>query len=576
MWKSFQTRPVPQWLPEAKFGILICWGPYSVPAYDNEWYFRNMYLEDHPVYRHHREKYGDPSGFGYKDFFPLFRAERFNPEEWAALMAEAGARFGGLAAEHADGFSMWASRINRWNAMDMGPRRNIAAELASALEKRGLKVVLSFHHSSNLLPNTFPAKAGWDTADPQYADLYGKFLDPVVGFERWLVKIQEAVEACSPDMVLFESGLEGIPDSYKSRLAAFFSGQQEPFVLAGLPQDFSAGAGIPILEPARIQTIQPSLWLAVDSIGTDSRCFTESLHLKSPRELIYQMIDVVSKKGVWLLTISPRADGTIPSDQQQILSEIGRWLRVNGAAVYSTRPWDFYGEGGVSPGLDETASVLRFTADDRALYIIIFGWPQSPLRPRSLQVRASDSRSQVTLLGLSDSLTFRVDRNRRLEIDVPDLPPSQRPCQYAYVFKLEGFDIQADPFYGPDALVLEAAAALLEGERLHRREQSGLPRIIWEDPQEKIHWLVSVRKAGRYAVRLEGSAAIGPVSLMLSWSSERLQFVFPRTEGWETLRFAEAGTIRFPRAGVYHLTLQAGDLKNWRPVNLGRIRLAPQ
>mgnify|MGYP003813980789 CR=1 FL=1 len=576
--ETLQEPSLPQWLKDAKFGILVCWGPYSVPAFDNEWYFRNMYLEGHPVYRHHREKYGDPSVFGYKDFFPLFNAEYFNAEEWAALMSEAGARFGGLVAEHADGFSMWASRINRWNAMDLGPRRNIAAELSAAMQKRGLKAVLSFHHSSNLLQNTFLTKEGWDTADPQYADLYGKFLDPVVGFERWLVKIQEAVQTCRPDQIVFESGLDGIPDAYKRRMAAFVSSQQGQFgqsiIVAGLPQDFPAGAGIPILEPARVQAIQTSLWLALDSIGANSRCFTESLQLKSAQELIYELIDIVSKNGVLLLTISPRADGTIPSDQQQILSEIGRWLRVSGAAVYSTRPWDLYGEGGFSSSLNEMP--VRFTSQAGTLYVITFGWPKSPLRPQSLQVRASDLRSKVTLLGLSDALPFRVDRNHRLAIDVPDLAPSQRPCSYACVFKLEGFDIQADPFYGPDALVLEAAAALLEGERLHRREHGGLNWIIWEDPQEKIHWLVHVRKPGRYAVRLEGSAAIGPVSLMVSCGSEKLRFGFPRTDDWEDLRFVEAGTIRFQRSGVYHLTLQTQDLKNWRPVNLCRIRLTPQ
>lgn len=577
--EAFQKSSLPEWLKDAKFGILVCWGPYSVPAYDNEWYFRNMYVEDHPVYRHHREKYGDPSVFGYKDFFPLFRAEQFRPEEWADLMAAAGARFGGLVAEHADGFSMWASRINRWNAMEFGPHRNLAAELSASLQKRGLKVILSFYHASSL-QDGFPVKEGWDTADPQYADLYGKFLDPVAGFERWLVKIQEAVQTCRPDQVLFESGLDGIPDAYKRRMAAFLASLQEPFgksvLLAGLPQDLPAGIEVPILEPARVQAVSPFLWLALDSIGANSRCFTESMRLKSARELLYELIDVVSKNGVLLLTISPRADGTIPLDQRQILSEIGQWLQINGRAVYQTRPWEFYGEGGLTSGSDEGASVLRFTADDGAFYVITFGWSKSPLRLQSLQVRASDSRSKVTLLGFTDALPFRVDRNSRLEIEMPDIDPSQRPFGDVFVFQLEGFDIHADPFYGPDALVLEAAAALLEGERLHRREHSGLPWIIWEDPQEKIHWLVHVRKPGRYAVRLEGSAAIGPVSLMVSCGSEKLRFGFPRTDDWETLRFTEAGTIRFPRAGVCHLTLQAGDLKNWRPLNLGRIRLTPQ
>ncbi|WP_366914284.1 alpha-L-fucosidase, partial [Thermogemmatispora sp.] len=137
-WQSLRAYRVPAWYAGARFGIFIHWGLYAVPAYDNEWYPRNMYLPDTPAYRHHLATYGPPERFGYKDFIPHFRAERFDPAAWAALCQEAGARFVVPVAEHHDGFAMYRCSFSRWNAVDMGPRRDIIGELAEAVRARGL------------------------------------------------------------------------------------------------------------------------------------------------------------------------------------------------------------------------------------------------------------------------------------------------------------------------------------------------------------------------------------------------------------------------------------------------------
>ena len=191
-WESLQKHPVPKWFADAKFGIYAHWGVYSVPAYDSEWYPRKMYLEDDPVYSYHVQTYGDPSEFGYKDFIPQFQASNFDPDQWADLFVRAGAKFAGPVAEHHDGFSMWASKINRWNAADMGPRRDVVGELVKALRNRDLKIITSFHHAHNI-QGYYPQKEGWDTADPQYGDLYGFFKDPRLGLERWQAKIKEVI-----------------------------------------------------------------------------------------------------------------------------------------------------------------------------------------------------------------------------------------------------------------------------------------------------------------------------------------------------------------------------------------------
>ena len=135
-WGSLAEYQVPQWYKEAKFGIFIHWGVYSVPAFGSEWYPRMMYIEGSPEYEHHRKTYGEPKAFGYKEFIPMFRAERFDPAEWAELFADAGAQYVVPVAEHHDGFQMYKSRISHWNAYEMGPKRDVLGELKDEFEKR--------------------------------------------------------------------------------------------------------------------------------------------------------------------------------------------------------------------------------------------------------------------------------------------------------------------------------------------------------------------------------------------------------------------------------------------------------
>ena len=144
------AQSAPEWFLDAKFGIYFHWGVYSVPAFGNEWYPRNMHIKESQEYIHHIKKYGDPSKFGYHDFVPMFKTEHFNADEWAELFKKSGAKFAGPVAEHHDGFSMWASKVNRWNVKDMGPRRDITAELAAALRRKNIKLITSFHHAFNI------------------------------------------------------------------------------------------------------------------------------------------------------------------------------------------------------------------------------------------------------------------------------------------------------------------------------------------------------------------------------------------------------------------------------------------
>ena len=142
-WESLQKYECPEWFQDAKFGIYAHWGPYAVPAYGSEWYSHYMYFN----HRKRQEKvYGPLKTFGYKDFVPDFKGEKFNADEWAELYRKAGAKFAGPVAEHADGFSMWDSKLTEWDSVEKGPERDIVAELEKAIRKRDMKFVATFHH----------------------------------------------------------------------------------------------------------------------------------------------------------------------------------------------------------------------------------------------------------------------------------------------------------------------------------------------------------------------------------------------------------------------------------------------
>ena len=219
-WEVLQSHEIPEWFKDAKFGIYAHLGVYCVPAYDGEWYPRLMQIDGHKVQKHHIETYGPLNEFGYHDFVPMFKLENFDAKEWAALYKRAGAKFAGPVAEHHDGFSMWDSEVNRWNAKDMGPKRDVVGELVKEIRKQDMKVITSFHHGFNL-EDYYATVPGTATADTEYADLYGKLpLDE--GYERWLEKLKEVIDKYQPDQIWFDWGLRAIPMEYRREFASYY------------------------------------------------------------------------------------------------------------------------------------------------------------------------------------------------------------------------------------------------------------------------------------------------------------------------------------------------------------------
>ncbi len=461
-WDSLTQHEIPEWFKDAKFGIYAHWGLYSVPAYGNEWYPRNMYQKGSGTYKHHVAKYGDPSKFGYKDFLPDFKAEKFDAEAWAELYAKAGAKFAGPVAEHHDGFSIWASKVNRWNVGDKGPQRDITGELVKALRRRDIKIITSFHHAFNI-QGYYKAEESWDTADPAYADLYGQFEDRTLAYDRWLIKLKEVIDAYQPDQIWFDFGLQKVPDEYKHKMVAYYYNHEakwgRPVIITRKGTHLPEGVGALDIERGKMSGMGKELWQTDDSVATNSWCYVTGLKLKPTEELVHELIDIVSKNGILLLNVAPKADGSFPEDQRKQLLALGDWLKVNGEAIYATRPWKFHGEGphlfDRGRGLGKiTQDQVAFVAEDirytqsktgDTLYAIALGMPHETLTLTAVKVNKAGPNAIVSLLG-DGGLPYSVNAKKQLVLDVSGLSASNAPCQYAYSFKLTGFelDIQED------------------------------------------------------------------------------------------------------------------------------------
>ncbi|VGO22482.1 alpha-L-fucosidase [Pontiella sulfatireligans] len=408
-WESLATHEAaPEWLKDAKLGIYFHWGPYSVPAYGNEWYPRHMYSEGRKEFEHHAKTYGDQAEFGYHDFVPMFTAEYFDAAEWAELFRKSGAKFAGPVAEHHDGFSMWDSDITPWNAKDKGPKQDVLGELFAELEKRDMKTIATFHHARNLQRNSkdgygqnndshYPYHPDWHTSseDPELRLLYGNVPEDEWNETVWLGKLEEVVDNYQPDIIWFDSWLDRIPETYRQRFAAYYLNAADEWgkevAIVRKQQDMPINFTINDHEKAREPKALPELWMTDDTISTGSWCFTQDLKIKPLYKVVHALVDTVAKNGVVLLNISPKADGTIPQDQRDVLLGLGQWLEANGEAIYGTRPWVIAAEGPTAePGggfasrkeflnLEYSAKDVRYTAskDGKTIYAILLGVPAS-------------------------------------------------------------------------------------------------------------------------------------------------------------------------------------------------------
>lgn len=441
-WDSLGNYRVPEWYRNAKFGIFIHWGVYSVPAFGNEWYPRHMYIQGSPEFEHHIKTYGNHKDFGYKDFIPMFTAPKFDPQEWARLFREAGAKYVVPVAEHHDGFQMYKSDLSRYNAYNMGPKRDVLGELFEAFRDEGLVGGASTHRAehwffmghgrqfdSDIKEPLVRGDFYWPAQpEPGFHDLYGK-PEPTEEFlEDWLLRCCEIVDQYRPKIVYFDWWIQHSAfKPYIKKFAAYYYNRAHEWgqeVVINYKHDaFMFGTAVVDIERGQFAEAKPYFWQTDTAIAKNSWCYTENNSYKTAYQIICDLVDIVSKNGTLLLNVGPKADGTIAEEERQVLLEIGKWLRTNGEAIYDSKVWRESGEGptqipeGQFTDNDEkpfTPEDIRFTVRGSNLYATVLKYPQEGrVLIRSLAERDASSKpyfhgiiEDVSVLGFDEKVTW--------------------------------------------------------------------------------------------------------------------------------------------------------------------------
>ncbi len=446
-WQSLDSRPIPPWFDQAKFGIFIHWGVYSVPAWRPvgdqryasyaEWYYASVVGDlERGGDAFHRANYGDD--FEYRGFAPMFGAELFDPGACADLFARSGARYVVLTAKHHDGYCLWPTKSpckENWNSGDIGPRRDLVGELTEAVRDRGLRMGLYYSIVEWETNPTHRTESGY-FLDQDLIDRY-QIPEHVYVEEHLIPQLKELVMNYQPSLLFADGGEWDGDEAYlktKEFLAWLYNiapNREEVVVndrwAKGMPGVHGDYYSSEYADADLGRSEHP--WEESRGIG-GSYGYNRAENLddySSSEALVHELVDVVSRGGNFLLNVGPTADGRIPVIMQERLVDIGEWLRVNGEAIYGTTAWC-----GVPTGSGDEAWTTYYTAKGNDIYAICTAWPQNELHVVGLETREAIS---VELLGYKQPIEWRAERNR-IVITPPLISPAQAPCRHAYVFKV--------------------------------------------------------------------------------------------------------------------------------------------
>lgn len=463
-WDSIAASyTTPEWYRDAKFGIWPHWGIYSVPAkrgkgsFPAEWYGRGMHgIRKGPDIRpkkgddsiindfyderginqadHHQKVYGPIVEFGYHDFADLWKAEKFDADAWAQMAVDSGAKFFCMMAQHHDSFSLYDSEHTEWDSVDKGPKRDLCREVKEAVKKRGLKFGVSNHMAWN--STFFKLYHSNYSGLPNYEknkDLYSAGVVDDAYMDRWWKRTTEAVDKLQPDLYYFDWGWDRgrfVEEGYHERFAAYYYNRAieqgkgvvgDPGVVLCIKRREDPPQAVTRdIERGRMGSIQSNVWQTDTSISVHSWGYATDDEYHSIDYLIEMLVDVVSKNGVLMLNFGPRADGTVAPEYKDRLMAMGDWLKINGEAIYATRPFSIYRDG-----LDRRDIKVRYTRskDNSTLYATAFDWPGETLTLMSLKEGQADASkiSSIRLLGADDELTWTQDE-QGLHIKLPAKP----------------------------------------------------------------------------------------------------------------------------------------------------------
>ncbi|MCH7412335.1 alpha-L-fucosidase [Belliella sp. R4-6] len=501
-WESLSQYNTPEWFRDAKFGIWAHWGPQCQPG-QGDWYARNMYDEGSKTYNWHVENYGHPSEAGFMEVIRSWKAERWDPEKLVALYKKAGAQYFFAMANHHDNLDLWDSEYQEWNSVNVGPKRNIILEWAEAAKTNGLPLGLSVHsahawrwyESSQLADENGPYKGvpydgnltkedgkgkWWEGLDPQnlYAQNHklsegsedinkidsqwdwenGAEVPSVEYSENFYNRSIDLINKFNPDLLYFDdTGLPLYPISDAGlKIAAHFynsnmaknDGKLEAVLFGKILTEDQKEALVWDVERGAPADLQQKPWQTCTCIGNWH--YSEDVYnqdrYKSAKDVIHMLVDVVSKNGNLLLNVPIKGDGSIDDKEIQIVENIGKWMEINKESIFSTRPWQVFGEGpsvetknpinaqGFNEGkMKFTEKDIRFNQKGKLLYATVLGLPSETVHIKSLGSRTTGFRKikKIELLGSSEKVNWKISENM-LSIE----PPSDFPNDIALVYKI--------------------------------------------------------------------------------------------------------------------------------------------
>ena len=444
-WKSLDSRPIPGWFEDAKFGIFVHWGIYSVPAWRKlepglyasyaEWYYAKvMYNPDNGGQTFHNKNFGE--NFEYRDFAPLFKAELFEPDRWVNLFKKAGAKYVVLTTKHHDGFCLWPTKSpykKNWNSFDTGPKRDLVGDLTTSVKAAGLRMGLYYSIVEWESSWTHRTETGYYVPEK----MVKKYKIPENEYveKHLLPQLKELVNNYRPSLIFSDGGEWDGSEEYlktKEYLAWLYNEspvKNEIVVNDRFAKDMPGNHGDYYSSEYK------------DAKGTFSKPWEESRgvggsygfnraenagNYSTSKQLILELVDIVSRGGNLLLNVGPAADGTIPVVMQERLLDIGKWLEINGEAIYQTRKRAVTSQKAVG-------QEVYFTKNGKKVFCIFSRW--SP--KLDIDLLPDEKVEKVTLLGYSGTIKWKMAENHRLTVVIPRLTIDELPCLNAWTLKIE-------------------------------------------------------------------------------------------------------------------------------------------
>jgi alpha-L-fucosidase len=608
--QSLTNYVCPDWFRDAKFGIWAHWGPQAVPM-EGDWYARKMYQEGSPDYLDHLARYGHPSTNGWKDIIPLWKAEKWDPERLMALYKQAGARYFVSMGSHHDDFFLWNSPLHKWNAVNYGPHRDVVGDWQKAARNQGLPFGVSEHlgasftwfQDAHKADKTGPlAGVPYDGANSNYWDLYhfpaqpgdtGWYSKDPRWQQQWYNEIKELVDNYHPELLYSDGGVAFGNEVGLSQIANLYNDNMQhndgKLTAVYNCKQPSGGRWVQDYERGVNGGIDPNPWQTDTSIG--DWFYNRHWKYQPLSWTVHMLVDIVSKNGNLLLNVVLRPDGSLDPEVETMLHQLADWTAVNGEAIYGTRPWLVFGEGGVKAkggafkeDFQYTARDIRFTTKGQTLYAIALGWPDDGKLVIKTLAKTNDASvnqiDRVELLGGAGALKFAQTADA-LTVELPAQKISDLTCS----LRITGSNLKpvtpssTVTVIHPDAkgiVTLSAADAELHGEQIQLEEKGGLPNIgFWDNAADWVSWKAQIPAAGVFKVSATIATQNVGANFVVEAGAENLGIQAPVTGSWDRFQTIDLGQIQIKQPGDLMIKVRAKDPASWKAINLRTVQLTP-